>query len=722
MRIFSSHAGLRRSLWASLALLALANCDCGTPVGEDGGQVGAVDDGGGLVLGDGGSSGADGGVVEVPGLVSLSITPDVVDVVLEDPPQELTFTVTGTLSTGATLDLTDRATYTLHNTRLGAATAGVLTPSGAAGVTTLVAAADALTAEATLTLRQNAQFVDEGTDPTGPNGEPLDELLQNAPVEADFAPELYYPNDGVLLPPNLGAVEVHFQRRDTELYMVRFFTDLFEARVFTGCDRHNGGCIYTPTDEVWAMLANTARGGQLQLEVTALDEDGSRKGTSSSISLQLAAVDVEGAMYYWTTTRRAIMRVDFGSLDGEPEQFWPEGDGTQGPCYGCHALSPDGFRMSLSQGGQWQGQMTLLDVRTQGVLVNAGDGIREQFQAWNPTSTQFAAIYGDDNPADTHVRIRDGNDGSLLEEIDVGSEVSHPHWSPTDDRIVFTVVTHHYSSQRPGRGGLSYIEKVNGAWTGPHVLIAPEDGKNHYTPVYAPDGSFIVFNESVCSGNDTYNDGCDADADNVARMYALSNDGSVRTELANANASGVLDDDNDLANTYPRWAPFTDALAFDDDGSPEGRVMWMTFSSRRRYGLRDPGGKQLLWMVGVDPAAVANGQDGSFKAFALPFQDLTTSNHMAQWAQNFVEVDPDAGVYVPPDEDAGQGMCIPAGEACLLGDECCDGYCTASTEGMGVCREGSCVPPGEVCQPASGGCCNGGLCLNLGEGVGLCQE
>jgi hypothetical protein len=37
-------------------------------------------------------------------------------------------------------------------------------------------------------------------------------------------------------------------------------------------------------------------------------------------------------------------------------------------------------------------------------------------------------------------------------------------------------------------------------------------------------------------------------------------------------------------------------------------------------------------MAGVDPRLVASGQDGSFPAFCLPFQALTTSNHIAQWA------------------------------------------------------------------------------------------
>jgi hypothetical protein len=42
----------------------------------------------------------------------------------------------------------------------------------------------------------------------------------------------------------------------------------------------------------------------------------------------------------------------------------------------------------------------------------------------------------------------------------------------------------------------------------------------------------------------------------------------------------------------------------------------------------------LIWMVGIRQGV--GGGDPSYTAFSLPFQDITTSNHIAQWAQNFV--------------------------------------------------------------------------------------
>ena len=74
------------------------------------------------------------------------------------------------------------------------------------------------------------------------------------------------------------------------------------------------------------------------------------------------------------------------------------------------------------------------------------------------------------------------------------------------------------------------------------------------------------------------------------------------------------------------------------------QLVWLTFSSTRQYGLRSPPpstapeeavASTLIWMVGVDPGA--GGSDPSYSAFCLPFQDVTTSNHIAQWAKYFIQ-------------------------------------------------------------------------------------
>ena len=61
-----------------------------------------------------------------------------------------------------------------------------------------------------------------------------------------------------------------------------------------------------------------------------------------------------------------------------------------------------------------------------------------------------------------------------------------------------------------------------------------------------------------------------------------------------------------------------------------------------------------------DPAKAALGQDPSYPAFWLPFQDMTTGNHIAQWSSQ-----------VPRGTCSGTGM-----STCQTGEACVNGACT----------------------------------------------
>ena len=67
------------------------------------------------------------------------------------------------------------------------------------------------------------------------------------------------------------------------------------------------------------------------------------------------------------------------------------------------------------------------------------------------------------------------------------------------------------------------------------------------------------------------------------------------------------------------------------------KLLWFTFSSRRAYGLRlAAGSTPQIWMAAFDPEAAAQGKDASFASFRLPFQDLSSGNHIAQWVTRVV--------------------------------------------------------------------------------------
>ena len=127
-----------------------------------------------------------------------------------------------------------------------------------------------------------------------------------------------------------------------------------------------------------------------------------------------------------------------------------------------------------------------------------------------------------------------------------------------------------------------------------------------------------------------------------ARVFMISANGGDALQLFNASPSG--------GDSWPKWSTEPHSYAGGD-------IFWLTFSSRRPYGLR--GGTQAqIWMVGIDPARAAAGQDPSFTSFWLPFQDFTSGNHIAQWAETVVRTPCDNGMC-PVDEFCDMGECPP---------------------------------------------------------------
>jgi hypothetical protein len=270
---------------------------------------------------------------------------------------------------------------------------------------------------------------------------------------------------------------------------------------------------------------------------------------------------------------------------------------------------------------------------------------RSTFQSWSPDDAAFVGVFGDGGEKD--LLLFDGVTGARTGTIPLGgAQAGHPDWSPDGRRIAFTDVGVTHIDQAPERGGISFVERAGPgqAWGPPYALVPGVAGKNRYYPAVAPDGSFVVYDESTCPPGKTYDRACNADTDPSARLWAVPFPPAAPrpVELAAANRPGVADRGaTDLGTSYPKWNPFAFHV------SAESQILWLTFSSLRRYGLRPspppasthealPNGT-LIWMVAIDPARLARGEDPSAAAFCLPFQDIGTSNHIAQWTSGVVE-------------------------------------------------------------------------------------
>jgi hypothetical protein len=529
---------------------------------------------------------------------------------------------------------------------------------------------------------------DAGIDGDGgdPNSVPSNAAaLFTGPADPNHAPVIAYPNDGVMLPPNLHALDVHWIPGSPSytLFEVSFTSPSLTLQYFTRCGSLGGllvqgACGFQLDDTGYEYLAQSNAGeGNVAITVSGTDDAGTAVGTSPSINIQFAQGSVNGGVYYWDVTHTRIMRFDFGGSTTTPDVFLAPGDyGTSGTCIGCHALSSDGTKLAASAGGQGNGYLVYVNGvadPTTPLTVNEDGANRIQFASFDPPGDMFVAIYGDGSPLDPHsLYFHDGTTGLILPDLtkQLTFEPDHPAWSPDGTMIAMTHVGVHGTSQMEFLGGIDVATFAPGsvgdsgaavgdggtALSDP-VVVVPSNvgGVNSYNPSFAPDSTFLVFTQTTCALSQSTTNVCDSDvSSNVSATTWAVTPGPLATpvHLDKASAPGVADGAGaNILDTFPRSTPF-------ETTQGGGRLFWFTVASLRQPGLRFKGYKasdegsgqqqQQLWMFAVDPDRILAGQDGSYPAFFLPFQDPTTSNHIAQWTQRIVSANAPPPPPSPP--------------------------------------------------------------------------
>jgi len=499
------------------------------------------------------------------------------------------------------------------------------------------------------------------------------------------APTVFYPNDGVMLPPNLKQLEVHWQPGSSQntLYRVSFESAATDVTYYVRCGGPtialpglvSGACALQLDPAGYGYLAQSNAGqGVVTLTVAGADDSGTGYGISTPVHIQFAQEAVNGGVYYWDVTHTRIMRFDFGGTQTAPEIFLAPGDyGTNGNCIGCHTLSPDGTKIAASQNGQNGGQLVYvsdigkptnppLPARSDTSYLTQNNDAADhiQFASFDPAGDEFVAVYGDTGSASAgpdggmvpdrdKLWFHDGTTGSIISGAEkvLAFEPDHPCWSPDGTMIAMTHVGSHGTSQREFSGGID-VATFSSALLGDPVVVVPSlvPGTNSYNPSFAPDSSFFVFSQSTCPIGQETSDQCDSDVANnlnATTWAATPAPNAQAIHLDNAAMPGLADKGTTPIDTFPRSTPFKTT-----EGS--GVLFWFTVASQRQPGLRQKisGTQQLLWMFAVDPSQIVAGRDGSYPGFFLPFQDMSTSNHIAQWTQKIVSAAPPPSPPTPP--------------------------------------------------------------------------
>jgi hypothetical protein len=649
--------------WVLTAALFLAMMGCG-----GGGGTGGSDDPPGEP--DGGDA--------LLGLASIQLSPADATLTIDGTtPATLDYTATGLFDDGTSRDITPLVTWRTDNPSLGPISRGTFTASDRGGYTIVRASAGGTQGSTTLTVvLTRTEPVTDGVGGGGTADPPpanAGDLFEGTPSTDDARkPRLVYPGTGALVPPNLGKLELHYRPGNgNTVFELSFTSAVTDLTLYLRCGAPiDGGCVYQPSPTVWRWLAETNRGrGPIEVAIRATDDAGSQVATGEPTTLEFSQDDLRGAVYYWSTSLESILRWDFASTtQTEAELFFDGSDPESGQgrrCVGCHALSRDGKRITVQRAGQDSGDQFLLDVASRDYLVRPRAPEPAVFTSWSPDGTQYVGVFDDgteNNGVDSGSRAGTGDDDQLLvidgttgERVSViqaggtdANPLNHPDWAASGNRIAFVSVGNDTRSlQKFHTGRVGYVEKTGDTWGAPVWLTAQGAGKNRYFPAFSPDSQVVVYDESTCPQNANTDRHCNADTDPTASlMFTEARPDATSVPGTNANKPGIEDGSNTaLANSFPKWSPFE----FRRNSEQGSRLMWVTFSSTRRYGLRNPPTPPntsendrgtLIWMAAVDPDAVARGQDPTFVPFVLPFQNITTSNHIAQWAEE-----------APPDVD-----------------------------------------------------------------------
>ncbi|WNG51375.1 hypothetical protein F0U60_50025 [Archangium minus] len=677
-------------------------------------DAGTTPDDAGTLPTDAGTSPDDAGTTDagvIATLRAITLSPENVQLVAQGSTATTqAFTVTGTYSDDHTEDVTSLAKFTIDNTQLGYFNGATFsTSTSMAGRGNVRARVGELSVTTPLTVRLEQKVKDSHASSSTVPAQP--ETLFSGAVDTARKPSIVYPNNGVMVPPNLRPLEIHFLPGPTTntLFELSFSNALTDVRVYLRCYLPTGfklpsgvsrGCIYTPSEQVWNFVANSNRGGQpVKLALRATDDSGAGTvGVSDPIDLHISRDSLKGNLYYFTTSNTGVVRYEiFDDFSSPPTPLVTGANisNTAVMCVGCHSVSRDGKKMVVGANGQNDGRIALLDLTTfnpsfDKVPLAQGGTRLSSFESWNPDSSRFVGAYGDSGATRFNLMLFNGTTGAFEGEIpNTGTStnpVTHPDWSADGKTIAFTSIGIKGTLQRSYKGSIQVVEEQPGsAWGNPVTVVSSQSGKHRYAPAIAPDNSFLVYNESSCpSGSGDVHRDCNSEADPSARLWAAKlRTSSAPVELTRANAPGIMDGTmTNLSSGYAKWHS---VVARGQGGS--GRLMWMTFGSTRMYGLRQPAPgldenprNSLLWIAAVDPDKLDQGVDPSYPAFALPMQNLTVSNHLPQWLAYDVR---DACAIEGEGCGIGGGAasccnslsCMTeSGESCTTGNSCTCGY------------------------------------------------
>src|SRR2546423_5036081 len=176
-------------------------------------------------------------------------------------------------------------------------------------------------------------------------------------------PQLVYPPDNVLLPPNMNVIEVQFlPGQGNTIFEIDFENAVTDIRYETMCNAitntrgtATGGCAFTLSPQEWSYVSNLNAGGDpVTVTVRGAPAALSCVSGSNARMISYAEQDLMGGIYYWQSMTvngvagktGGLVRKDVAHPEPAPGPFLPP-DAASNKCVGCHYLSRDGAKMVI---------------------------------------------------------------------------------------------------------------------------------------------------------------------------------------------------------------------------------------------------------------------------------------------------------------------------------------------------------------------------------------
>jgi hypothetical protein len=510
---------------------------------------------------------------------------------------------------GEEVDVTGEAILRLDRPALGSLTGATLTATGnAAGPGVVTAQLGEASGQADVVVRVRGRRVVDGAPAEAPG------WFDGAADDAALTPSIVYPADRTLVPPNLGDFEVHFTHPpQADLFEVGLASAYVDLRLYlphqVGLPATDDWTAFALAE--WTLAAGSEVAADLAVTVRAMVSADPTRAGRAGVAVHTARADLVGGIYYWAAAAPGgypgIYRHDM-SRPGEPaEPFYTQAPGEAGRCVACHVVSRDGSLMAVTFDGG-NGPTTMLDVASRSPRAPAASW---NFATFDPTGSHMVGAFNG------VLTLYDVAGGAPVGALPTGVTATHPDISPDGDRLAFVGVGSPGVDWAFGGGAVmvSDFDAATGTLGAP-TPVADSAGNDYY-PSFSPDAAWILYNRS---GGDAYDDP-------DAEIWVVPSGGGTPQRLDPVETSNQT-------NSWPRWAPFESS---DRQGD---RLYWFTFSSKRDFGVRLRGAaRPQIWMAPFYPDRAARGEPATAPAFRLPFQALATSNHIAQWTEQVVEIE-----------------------------------------------------------------------------------